>query len=121
MFQSLKDGLIKKWGLSESAADLLAERPELLERLSLARKLPQLLLTPGITPQKIEYLMDDLPYICMENGQVTYYRELDTGLKPLFWEIDIDDEIAVFVIDGEYVVNRLAEAANKIVPQLVTT
>lgn len=119
MFQSLKEGLMVKWGLSETAADRLSDRPELVERLSMARKLPPLQLTPGIPPQKVEYLMDDLTYICMENGRVTYYRSWEAGLEPLFWEVDIDDEIAVFAINGEYVLNRLTSSASLVVPQLI--
>ena len=116
-FQSLQEGLIVKWGLSEEAAALLSARPELVERLSEAKKKPPLTLTPGIPPERVDYLMDDLPYICMENGRLTYYREWEAGLEPLCWEIQINDEIAVFAINGEYVVNRLQVAANTIISQ----
>src|SRR6476646_10431349 len=101
------EGLIKQWGLSPESTVILGKRPELVERLSEARKQPQLVLTPGISPARVDYLMDDLPYICMEHGQLTYYRKWEVGRDPFFWELQINDEIAVFAIQGEYVVNRL--------------
>lgn len=110
--------LIKNWKISENAADILTPRPELVERLAEAKSLPPISTISGIPPQTVEYLMDDLPYICMEAGKLKYYRDWSEGFDPLFWEIDINGEVAVFVINGEYIVNRLVDAAENIMTLL---
>ncbi|MFB2834235.1 hypothetical protein [Floridanema evergladense] len=114
MKDNLSKMLIKNWKISENAADILTPRPELVERLAEAKSLPPISIIPGIPPQTVEYLMDDLPYICMEGGKLKYYRDWSEGFDPLFWEIDINGEVAVFVINGEYIVNRLVDAAENI-------
>lgn len=118
MTDNLHEMLIKNWKISENAAGIFAPRPELVERLSEAKSLLPISIVPGIPPRTVEYLMDDLPYICMEAGKLKYYRDWPEGLDPLFWEIDINGEVAVFVIDGEYIVNRLVDAAENIMALL---
>ena len=118
MKDNLSKTLIKDWRISENAADILTPRPELIERLAEAKSLPPISIIPGTPPQTVEYLMDDLPYICMEAGKLKYYRDWSEGFDPLFWEIDINGEVAVFVINGEYIVNRLVDAAENIMALL---
>ena len=118
MKNNLFKTLIKDGKISKNAADILTPRPELVERLAEAKSLPPISIIPGTPPQTVEYLMDDLPYICMEAGKLKYYRDWSEGFDPLFWEIDINGEVAVFVINGEYIVNRLVDAAENIMALL---
>lgn len=118
MTNNLHQMLIKNWKISENAADILTPRPELVERLAEAKSLPPISTILGISPQTVEYLMDDLPYICMEAGKLKYYRDWSEGFDPLFWEIDINGEVAVFVINGEYIINRLVDAAENLMALL---
>ncbi|WP_416671461.1 hypothetical protein [Egbenema bharatensis] len=98
-----------EWGLSLHAAVILSREPEILADLERARLLPPL--PPGYIPTIVEVLFDDVPYIRAENGVISYIRDCHPEYQPLFIEYRFDDEIAVFQVGGEYVINRIAGMA----------
>jgi hypothetical protein len=93
------------WGLSERAIKALNNEPTILQSLAADRRLPPL--PPGYVPKVIEVLFDDVPYIRTEEGVVTRLRECLEDYQPAFVEYRFDDEIALFQIDGEIVINRI--------------
>jgi hypothetical protein len=93
------------WGLSEKAIQALNNEPTILQSLAADRRLPPL--PPGYVPKVIEVLFDDVPYIRTEDGVVTRLRECLPDYQPAFIEYRFDDEIALFQIDGEIVINRI--------------
>jgi hypothetical protein len=93
------------WGLSPKAALLLSKEPEILRDLERDRLLPPL--PPGYVPAVVEVLFDDVPYLRSEQGISTYVRDCRPDYQPQFVEYRFDDEIAVFHIGGEYVINRI--------------
>jgi hypothetical protein len=94
-----------EWGLSPHAAVLLSREPEILVDLARDRLLPPL--PPGYIPTVVEVLFDDVPYIRAKDGVITYARDCHPEYQPSFVEYRFDDEIAMFQIGGEYVVNRI--------------
>ena len=94
-----------RWGLSKRAIKALNDEPTILQSLAADRLLPPL--PPGYVPRVIEVLFDDVPYIRTENGVVTRLRECLEDYHPSFVEYRFDDEIALFQIGGEIVINRI--------------
>ncbi|MEL7358226.1 MAG: hypothetical protein AAFN40_16885 [Cyanobacteria bacterium J06560_6] len=99
-----------RWGLSERAIKALNDEPTILQSLAADRLLPPL--PPGYVPKVIEVLFDDVPYIRTEEGVVTRLRECRQDYQPSFIEYRFDDEIALFQIGGELVINRIEGIAN---------
>ena len=93
------------WGLSTKAINALNNEPTILQSLAADRKLPPL--PPGYVPKVIEVLFDDVPYIRTVDGVITQLRECHKDYKPSFIEYRFDDEVALFQISGEIVINRL--------------
>lgn len=93
------------WGLSQKAIHALNDEPTILQSLAADRLLPPL--PPGYVPKVIDVLFDDVPYIRTVDGVVTRLRECHEDYKPSFVEYRFDDEIALFQISGEIVINRL--------------
>ena len=98
------------WGLSPAAVAILSREPAILVDLAASRQLPPL--PPGYVPQLIEVLFDDLPYIRVEAGTVTYLRACHPDYAPPFVEYRFDDEVALFQVGGEVVVNRIEGMAS---------
>lgn len=98
------------WGLSSEAIAILAKEPEILADVAVGRQLPPL--PPGYVPHIIEILFDDVPYIRVEAGIVTYLRDCRPGYEPPFVEYRFDDEMALFQVGSEFVVNRIAGIAS---------
>ena len=94
-----------RWGLSVKAIKALNNEPTILQSLAADRNLPPL--PPGYVPKVIEVLFDDVPYIRTVDGVITRLRECHKDYKPSFIEYRFDDEIALFQISGEIVINRL--------------
>ena len=103
MSQRLQDP--STWGLSNKAVALLNDEPTILKSLAADRLLPPL--PPGYVPKVIEVLFDDVPYIRTEDGVVTRLRECRQDYQPSFVEYRFDDEVALFQIGGEIVINRI--------------
>lgn len=93
------------WGLSQKAIRALQNEPTILQSLAADRLLPPL--PPGYVPKVIEVLFDDVPYIRTEDGVITRLRECHKDYQPSFVEYRFDDEIALFQIDGEIIINRI--------------
>lgn len=104
-----------EWGLSTSATALLSREPELLESLARDRLLPPL--PPGYIPAVVEVFFDDVPYIRVVDGELIYVRDCHQDYQPHFIEYRFDDEIAVFQIGGEYVINRIEGIAEVVALQ----
>ncbi len=99
------------WGLSPQAAAVLSKEPEILKDLAWDRKLPAF--PSDYLPTSVEVLFDDIPYIRSFMGEITYLRNCEADYQPLFVEYRFDDEIALFHVNGEYVVNRIEAMARK--------
>ncbi|WP_121969213.1 hypothetical protein [Leptolyngbya sp. BC1307] len=93
------------WGLSKQAIKALNNEPTILQSLAADRLLPPL--PPGYVPKVIEVLFDDVPYIRTEDGVVTRLRECLEDYQPSFIEYRFDDEVALFQIGGEIIINRI--------------
>jgi hypothetical protein len=100
-----QDLRIDDWGLSAAAVLLLSQEPEIVADLVRDRSLPPL--PPGYVPRLVEVLFDDLPYIRWQDGSLIYVRDCRQDYQPMFVEYRFDGEMAVFQIQGEYVVNRI--------------
>ena len=100
---------IGQWGLSQRAVAVLREEPEIAANLAEERKKPPF--PAGYQPKVIEILYSDLVYIRSEKGRITYLRDCPRNYIPPFMEIRFDDQLAMFVIQGEMVVNRTGQMA----------
>jgi hypothetical protein len=110
MSQDLENSILPSladWGLSPAAVLLLSREPEILADLECDRQLPPF--PASYVPRVIDILFDDLPYIRSEDGGLVYVRDCSVSYQPKFVEYRFDDEIAVFHIGDEYVINRLEE------------
>lgn len=94
-----------EWGLSSQAAALLSREPEILADLARERLLPPL--PPGYIPTVVEVLFDDVTYLRSVQGTLVYTRNCAPNYEPAFIEYRFDEEIALFQIGDEYVVNRV--------------
>ena len=100
--------LLRTWKLSESAIAVLIHERELVVHLEEMRS--RLPFPPGYVPAVIEELFDDLPYRRWEldSSQPTYERQCSPNYEPPFVEYSFDDETALFHVQGEIIVNRVA-------------
>ncbi len=100
------------WGLSPQSIAVLSKEQSILTDLTKDRHLSAF--SADYRPTTIDVLFDDVPYIRCINGVLTSTRECKQNYQPQFIEYRFDDEIALFQVNGEYVVNRIkaiAEAA----------
>jgi hypothetical protein len=95
--------------LSDRAIAVLNRETEVLTRLIAARSFAPL--PPGYTPKVVEVLYDDLVFIRLEDGYLRYLRPCDQSYLPPFMEMRFDDEIALFMVGTETVINRLTAMA----------
>lgn len=100
---------IGQWGLSQRAVAVLREEPEIAADLAVERKKPPF--PAGYQPEVIEILYSDLVYVRSERGRITYLRDCARNYIPPFMEIRFDDQLAMFVIQGEMVVDRTGQMA----------
>ncbi|MBN8564872.1 MAG: hypothetical protein J0L70_30525 [Leptolyngbya sp. UWPOB_LEPTO1] len=101
------DSLLSQWGLSFNAIAVLSQHSELVDELSKERTKPYF--PAGYTPSLIEIFCDDVLCVRYQQGQIAY-----PNLSPQhfpFMEVRFDDQMALFVIDGEIVVNRVVAMA----------
>ena len=97
------------WGLSKSVTSVLNCNPELLSRLDRVRH--QGLFSPDYQPKIIEVFYDDICWIKSVSGQITYSKPPIDQYMPTLIEVRFDDEIAMFSIKLETVVDRTANLA----------
>lgn len=100
---------IGQWGLSQRAVAVLREEPEIAADLAVERRKPPF--PAGYQPEVIEILYSDLVYVRSERGRITLLRDCARNYIPPFMEICFDDQLAMFVIQGEMVVDRTGQMA----------
>lgn len=98
------------WNLSQSAIALLKREPEIAADVIIERQKPPF--PAGYQPQVIEILYDDMVYVRSEQGRIRYVRDCPRNYIPPFMEIRFDGQMAVFIIQGEMVVDRTELMAN---------
>lgn len=96
--------ILELWGLSEYAISVLSKEPEIVADLAIVRELEPF----GVeyTPQVFEVLFDDVVYIRWEKGREPLTFECSENYQPPFTEYALDEQTALFLINGEVVVNR---------------
>ena len=99
--------ILSQWGLSFHAIAVLSQHSELVDELARERNKP--CLPPGYTPSLIEVFYDDILCMRYQQGQIAYPNLPPE--QPPFMEIRFDDQMALFVIDGEVIVNRAVAMA----------
>lgn len=100
---------VRQWGLSQSAIAVLEQEPEIAADLAKERKKPPF--PAGYQPEIIEILYSDMVYVRSERGRITYLRDCPRNYIPPFMEIRFDNQMAMFVIQGEMVVDRTEQMA----------
>ncbi|MEL6327039.1 MAG: hypothetical protein AAFQ61_09075 [Cyanobacteria bacterium J06626_23] len=84
---------------------LLADEPEILQAVEAARCQPPLPL--DYVPSVIEVFFDDVLYIKAVDGVLLLLRDCLPGYEPRFIEYRFDDEMALFQVGNETLVNRI--------------
>lgn len=95
---------ISQWNLSQRAIELLRREPEISADLARERQKPPF--PAGYRPALIEILYDDLLYVRSEAARITYLRDCPRNYIPPCMEIRFDNQMAIFVVQGEMVVDR---------------
>ena len=88
------------------AQNLLAEMPEILEAVTEAQQRPPLPL--GYVPSVIEVLFEDVLYLKSVDGVLLLARDCLADYQPRFVEYRFDDEMALFQVGRDVLVNRIA-------------
>lgn len=99
--------ILSQWGLSFQAIAVLSQHSELVEELARERTKP--CFPPGYTPRTIEIFYDDILCMCYQQGQIDYPNL--SPEQPPFMEVRFDDQMALFVINSEVIVNRVVAMA----------
>ena len=86
--------------------DLLADMPEILEAVTKAQQRPPLPL--GYVPSVIEVLFEDVLYLRSVDGVLLMARDCLADYQPRFVEYRFDDEMAIFQVGRDVLVNRIA-------------
>lgn len=100
--------LLSKWQLSFRAIVTLSQYPELV--LELASERTKAPFPPAYTPSTVEVFYDDVLCVRYQNGLIYYPNAFSAD--PPFVEIRFDDQMALFVIEGEIVVDRVKAMAD---------
>lgn len=96
--------LLKSWCLSEHAIAVLSREPEIVAGLVSARQLEPF--PKNYQPKVFEVLFDDIVYVHWEKGKKPYIAECSENYQPPFSEYAFDGQTALFLVNGEVVVNR---------------
>jgi hypothetical protein len=100
----------KDWGLSPKALSRLLAAPELADEAARERANPPF--PAGYTPTTVELLYDDIVFVRSQKGEVIYLRRCPENYDPPFFEMRFDDQMALFLVEGEVVINRAIEMVN---------
>ena len=92
--------------VSFQAQALLIEMPEILEAVTEAQQRPPLPL--GYVPSIIEVLFEDVLYLKSVDGVLLMTRDCLADYQPRFVEYRFDDEMALFQVGRDVLVNRIA-------------
>lgn len=96
--------LLKSWGLSQHAIFILSQEPEIVADLAKARELEPFAV--DFKPRVFEVLFEDVVYIRWQEGKKPFIADCSENYQPLFTEYALDEQCALFLINGEVVVNR---------------
>lgn len=97
--------ILHDWNLSENAIAVLSKEPEIVAKLQQAKELS--LFPVDYIPNVIEEKFDNITFRRWKYGVLTYERSCSSSYEPPFVEYCFDEQIALFFIDGEVIVNRL--------------
>ncbi len=100
---------LEDWSLSASAIALLTREPEITSALAIARRRHPF--PAGYTPAAVDVLFDDVLFIRSNRGQIVFLRPCSPNYQPPFVEVRFDDQTALFLIQGDMVVNRVQAMA----------
>lgn len=100
--------LLSQWGLSLQAIAVLSQHTELIGEL--AEERAKACFPPGYTPSIIEIFYDDILCMRYQQGQIEYPNL--SPEQPPFMEVRFDDQMALFVVNSEVVVNRVVAMAD---------
>lgn len=106
------DQLLSSWGLSEQAIAVLAKEPEIVADIAEARELEPF--DADYQPRVFEVLFDDVVHIRREKGKPPYITQCPEGYQPSFTEFAFDEQTALFLVNGEVVVNRAEKMRLKV-------
>lgn len=98
------------WGLSPGAISILVEEPEIVAQLEIARSLPPF--DADYYPTLIEERFDDVGFRRWESGELIFALQVDNYKAP-FVEYRFDGQTALFHVNGEIIINRLENMANR--------
>ena len=98
------------WGLSPRAIAVLVEEPEIVANLEIACSLPPF--DADYYPTLVEERFDDVNFRRWESGELVFQINIDNYKAP-FVEYRFDGQTALFHVDGEIVVNRLENLAQR--------
>lgn len=101
--------LLSQWRLSESTQAILARNSDIVESLIEDRQYPPF--PEEYTPYLIDFLFDERRYVRLEKGKLTELKSCEECFQPDFIEIRFDGECALFLCNGEEIVNRLHNIA----------
>ncbi|KAM3092515.1 hypothetical protein ACKFKG_22120 [Phormidesmis sp. 146-35] len=99
--------LLSQWGLSFHAITVLSKHSELIDEL--AEERAKACFPPGYTPSMIEIFYDDILCMRYQKGQISYPNPSPEHSP--FMEVRFDNQMALFVINDEVVVNRVVAIA----------
>ena len=92
--------------VSLQTQDLLAEMPEILDAVTKTQQRPPLPL--GYVPKVIEVLFEDVLYLKSVDGVLLMARDCLADYQPRYVEYRFDDEMALFQVGQDVLVNRIA-------------
>jgi hypothetical protein len=104
---------LEEWSLSASAMAQrrflgtiaqLNQEPEITSALVIARQRHPF--PAGYTPAVVDVLFDDVLFIRSDRRNLVFLRTCSPHYEPPFVEVRFDDQMALFWIQGEVVVNR---------------
>jgi hypothetical protein len=95
---------LEEWSLSTTAIAFLEQEPEIAADLAVERQ--KLSFPAGYTPTVVDILFDDVLFVRSDRGQLVFLRECPANYQPPFVEVRFDDQTALFLIQGEIIVDR---------------
>lgn len=104
MTQAETQQLLESWGLSQHAISVLSKEPEIVADLAKARELEPF--SANYKPKVFEVLFEDVVHIRWQEGKKPFIADCSENYQPLFTEYAFDEQCALFLVNGEVVVNR---------------
>lgn len=96
--------IMRIWGFCKETIKVLENEPEMVEYLASKRHLPPF--PKGYKPLSFEVRFEDGGFYYHERGKLPYIRKSEEGYKPAFTEYLIDDEILVFKVGSDVIIDR---------------